>query len=181
MGSGKGTIVKLLQEMGYKSFKYSDVIREELKTRGIKETRNTLQDVGNDLREKHGAYVLSQRLVDIIKKCKIPLAVVDGVRNPKEVIFLRQNLDDFILLGITASPDTRFKLIKQRNRPSDPKTRAEFDRLEKRDRGEGEGEYGQQVQACLSMADIIIENEGTVEELKNKFQKVLPSKQRKKQ
>jgi len=169
MGSGKGTIVKLLQEKGYKSFKYSDVIRDELKIRQIKETRKSLQDIGDDLRKKYGLYILSEMLSIKIKEQGVQFAIVDGVRNPGEVIYLRQNLDNFKLIGLIASANTRFNLIRERNRPSDLKTRAEFDILEKRDRGEGESKCGQQVQACLDMADIIIENEGTVEELKANF------------
>jgi len=165
MGCGKGTVVKLLRAKGYKSFKYSDVIRDELKLRGLNETRKCLQDVGNELRKKYGSYVLSERLVNKIKKEAIQLAVVDGIRNPGEIVYLRQNLSNFKLVGISSSPDTRFILIKKRNRAADPKTREEFNILEERDRGKGEGKHGQQVQACLMMADILIENEGTVEEL----------------
>jgi len=35
------------------------------------------------------------------------------------------------------------------------------------------GEYKQQVQACLDLADIVIENTGSVEELEEKLEEIL--------
>ncbi len=169
MCSGKGTVVKLLKKKGYICFVYSDIIRDELKSRGMKETRENLQDVGNELRKTYGNHILSERLVNKIIDQEVKLAVVDGIRNPGEIHYLQQNLDDFTLIGITASADTRFRLSQLRGGLSDPKTRKEFDILEKRDRGVGEDKHGQQVQACLDMADVVIENNDTLQNLKEKL------------
>ena len=95
--------------------------------------------------------------------------MIDGIRNPGEVDFLRQQFgDDFKLIAIDAQQQVRFERVVKRNRDIDPKTWEEFVAADERDQGKAQPEYGQQVRKCIEMADIVLQNDGSLEELKKK-------------
>ncbi|KKP67910.1 MAG: hypothetical protein UR63_C0007G0020, partial [Candidatus Roizmanbacteria bacterium GW2011_GWC2_35_12] len=58
---GKGVLVDyLIKKLDFKSFSLSSILHIELQKKGIKEfTRKTLQDMGDDLRHRHGDEVLA--------------------------------------------------------------------------------------------------------------------------
>lgn len=175
MGSGKGEIVKLLKLKDFKYISLSDLVRAEAAKRKIARTRGNLQNLGNELRKKFGMRVLGQKVREKIEKESTRRGkavkqnwVIDGIRHPAEIAELRK-LKDFYLIGVTARPETLMKRIIGRGRKSD--VRLEKDILEKikREIGQGEPEEGQQVKKCLDLADFLIINEGTLKELKKKF------------
>lgn len=172
-GAGKGTLANILQSRGYVSYVLSDFIKETIIQRGMKVTRKRLQDVGNELRKKHGGEILAKKLTERIAKDSSKLVVIDGIRNPTELKYIKIYFTKCVIIGIDASPNTRFKLTKARNKPSDPDTREVFSKLEQRDRGIGENSYGQQVQKCLSMADHMLKNEGSIADLEESLNQVL--------
>jgi dephospho-CoA kinase len=159
IASGKGVVADLLRERGFFYLSLSDRVREEAKRRGVPEERETLQNIGNELRLREGNDVLARRTADIIGTVSSSNVVIDGIRNPAEIEYLRERFEARII-GVIASADVRFQLMQRRKRPSDPETREVFDRLEQRDRGVGEEDHGQQVEACLNLADVTVENPG---------------------
>jgi dephospho-CoA kinase len=173
LGSGKGTVSDFLHQKGYKIYVFSDVIKKELRKEGREITRENMQDKGNELREEFGANIIAKKIAENIISDSAELAIADGARNPEEIIYLKNHFKNYFTIGVTASADTRFKLIKSRNKSFDRMDREVFDKLERRGRGEGETKSGQQEERCLELADYIIENEGTVEELEAKVRKVL--------
>src|SRR3990167_8502152 len=62
----KGVLVDyLIKKLGFTSFSLSLILHEELKNRNIKEfTRETLQNVGDDLRRSYGNDVLARRAIE---------------------------------------------------------------------------------------------------------------------
>jgi len=96
-GAGKGEVAAYFEKKGYAYFSLSDLIREELLKKGKEVTRNNLIKMGNQFREK-GGYDILARLV--MKKVK-GKAVIDSIRNPKEVEYLRKQ-KSFILLAVDA-------------------------------------------------------------------------------
>jgi dephospho-CoA kinase len=172
LSSGKGTVTDYLSEKGFKTHVFSDIIKDEINKTGQEVTRELLQNVGNALRQKHGHDVLAKRLVKKIEIENHNKVVVDGIRNTGELELLN-NTFNCLIIGITASPNIRYKYIVERARTSDPISRKEFDRLEKRDRGHGEDVHGQQVDMCLELADHLIINEGTLEELFHSIETII--------
>lgn len=173
LASGKGAVIDVLKEKGYICLSLSDVVREHAKEWGLELTRKNLQDVGDSLRQKFGSSILAELAASHIQKNSEQKYIIDGVRNPAELTYLKSHFDIFTL-GITASPEKRFSLMKLRNRQWDPQTKEEFDELEARDRGIGQESYGQQVQKCLDMADMVIDNNGTLSELQESIGYFLP-------
>jgi dephospho-CoA kinase len=171
IASGKGTICSFLQTKGFFVYTLSDIIREELARRSQEETRQTLQAIGSELRKTFGAPILAQRAADHIVHQQHQNNVIDGIRNPAELRFLKDTHQSLIL-GITAPLDRRFEFMRMRNRASDPSTFEEFMKHEKVD-NESPDSHQQQVAACLILADVVIENTGTIDELQQKVWQVI--------
>jgi len=165
-GSGKGEAAAYFQKRGYKYFSLSDLIREELQKRGKQPTRDNLIKIGNKLREKSGADILA-RLV--MKKVK-GKAVIDSIRNPKEVEYLRKQ-GGFIFLAVDAPVELRYERVKKRGREESASTLREFIQKEKEEMTECE--KGQQLQRCMDMADLVIINDGSLEDLYQKLEEIL--------
>jgi dephospho-CoA kinase len=170
IASGKSVLVEMLIEKGFVYHRLSDEVRDEAKKVGVAIERKALQDLGNAMREKFGNGYWAERLSKRMEQGKN--YVIDGIRNPGEVDFLRK-MGNFVLVGVNAPVEKRFQWILARNKDSDPKTLEEVKAMESRDRGVGEAEHGQQSLKCFDMADVYVMNDGTFEELAKKFSELL--------
>ncbi len=170
LAAGKGVVSDYLKEEGFIYLSHSDELRELLKERGIEITRKNLQDEGNKLREKEGGDALTKRIKKKIKSKKYNDFIVDSIRNPAEVKSLRE-LKNFFLVVVDAPQKKRFKRIKERNRENDPQTWGDFVKVDKRDQEE-DNENGQQVKKCMEMADFKLINDGSLEEVRKKINKL---------
>ncbi len=163
---GKGSVGEILQNQGYKFYSLSDVIREELKKREIEETRENLQNLGNELREKNGPNYLAETIAKKIKEDKKAGQmnfVVDSIRNPSEVEELRKS-KDFILLGVNAPIETRYERIAKRGRLENAQNLQEFIIMEKRENSENPKQL--QLNNVYKMADKYVYNDNTLDDLK---------------
>lgn len=169
MVCGKRTIAQYLRDKGFKVLTFSsDVIDEELKKINIPITRKSQQDLGNEIRKKEGSGGLAKRL--ILKMEPGKNYVLDGVRNPGEVLELRK-LKDFILIAIDCPQKLRFQRLIHRSMFRDAKTWEEFLKDDKRDFDDGIPS-GLQITKCMEMADYTIINDSSLEEFKKRFDKV---------
>lgn len=169
MGCGKGEIVNILERFGFKYITLSTIVREETRARGLPEEREQLMEVGNDMRKLEGAGVLAKRVIKKIEESGYDKWVVDGIRNPAEIEEIKK-VEDSYVVGVNANRELLIERILSRNRESDAKVRSEVLRKIEREWGNDEPEDGQQVGRCMEMTDILIDNEGTLEELAAKFE-----------
>jgi dCMP deaminase len=167
--SGKGEAARYLQKKSFYYFSLSDVIRDEIRRRGDEPTRERLIIVGNELRQRHGASVLAERILAKIEDDKH--YIIDSIRNPSEVEAFRE-AKHFKLIRIEAPPEVRFKRIVSRQRESDPKTFDEFVELENRE-AEGDDTSQNLVKVEL-MADHTLTNAGALEKLHTQIDELLP-------
>ena len=125
---------------------------------------------GNDIKqEEKNLGILSKK---IIEKAKTDKVVADGVRNPDEIREFKKRKDAYVI-AVTASQRVRFKRMKMRGREGDPTGFREFKRL---DNIENRGvTKGQEINNCIKIADYVIENIGTLDELKKKVDEILES------
>jgi dephospho-CoA kinase len=150
--AGKGEVAAFLASRGFRLHSLSDVVREEAAARGLAPLREHLIRIGNELRAEGGAGVLARRLLPRIGSRD----VVDSIRNPAEVEVLRR-LDGFVLLGVRASTEVRFRRSLDRKRPGDPRTLEEFRAREEQENRANP--TGQQLDATFALADRVVENE----------------------
>ena len=165
-GSGKGEVAAYFKKKGYAYFSLSDLIREELQKNGKKLTRDNLIEKGNELRDTHGPDILAQQARKKVKG----KAVIDSIRNPFEVEYLRID-KEFILLAIDAPVELRYERVKKRGRQESASTLQEF--IKKEEEEMTGSEKRQQLRRCMKMADFVIFNDGTLEDFQLKLEEIL--------
>ncbi|MFH1282820.1 MAG: AAA family ATPase [bacterium] len=175
-GSGKGEAAAFLRENGFEYTSLSDALRKELNEKGIAITRENLISVGQQLRSKYGAQVLARRVLEKLVPSKN--YVVDSFRHPNEVLEFRKN-KDFYLWRIEADDKIRFERCARRGREEEPINFERFIEVEKLEFNKGELNKQDLIQT-LEMADVIINNNSTIEELHEKAKKELEKKDIKK-
>lgn len=168
-GSGKGEIVRFLENRSFYSLSLSDVIREELKRRAKSETREEMISLGNALRREEGSDALVKRIQNKLSPDRNH--VVDSIRHPDEVLALRRMRQKFLLLWVDAEPSTRLARINRRSRAGDPKDLEGLTSYEKREKAD-DGPT-QQLGQVRELADRVIVNDGSIEELHEKVRDAL--------
>lgn len=168
IASGKGEVVKFLENKGFDYSTISNAVREEAKKRGMEITRSNLQDLGNEIRQKEGAGGWIKKILENFDLNKN--LIIDGIRNPGEIEELRKK-KDFFLISIDAPKKIRFERVLKRAKPSDPNTWEGFLEIDNRDFGE-KNPLGQQVGECMALSDFQIFNDSSVEELNKKIREV---------
>ncbi len=133
-------------------------MREEGRLRGLEPTRENLIRIGNELREQAGPGALAERVLSRLTS----RAVVDSIRNPAEVEVLRR-LETFLLIGIRSSVEMRFRRSLERARPGDPGSLEQFKRREAQENSDDPN--AQQLGAAIALADHVLPNHDTREEL----------------
>jgi dephospho-CoA kinase len=171
IGSGKEVVKEaLVKNFSCYSVALSSVIKTQMKK---KADRKSLQDMGNELRKKYGNFILAKLATDYMQRDK-EIIIVDGIRNPGEVDYLKKTFGNkFLLIAVDAPRELRWERIKARAREGDPKTWEEFLEVDERDQGVGEPLYGQRVRDCIQMADFLLINDGTPEEINEKVLKIV--------
>ncbi len=171
LGAGKGTIVDYLKEhRGFKHFSARDFITREVIKRGLSVNRDTLTETANDLRKNFSPqYVIEQLYYEAQKEGGD--AVIESVRTPGEVVFLRQQ-PRFYLFAVDADPKKRFGRIKKRGSATDHIDFETFLANEKREMTTTDPNK-QNLGKCIKMADFVFYNDGTMEDLFRQVEEVL--------
>ena len=169
-GSGKTAVSEYLISRGFEYHSLSDAIREEIRKRGLQITREVLIDVGNELREKFGPGILAERILPSLESGQN--YVIDSIRNPQEVDVLRSR-SDFTLLALEADQATRFERSRRRGRENAAQTLSQFAEEEAREL-DSDNPARQQLNATRQKADLIVTNDGTLEELHRRLDALLP-------
>lgn len=167
--SGKGEVANYLKSKGFLYYSLSDVIRDKATKRNIEHSRYNLIKLGNELREKFGADYLAKQINNKIKQQlkinKNQNFIIDSIRSPYEAKEFMKN-KDFILIGIDASIEIRFKRLLARNRVGDAKTLEEFKQQEQKENLKND--TNQQLDKTFELAQEIIINDSTLAELHRK-------------
>jgi len=171
-GSGKGEVVRFLEARSFYALSLSDVIRDELRARGLEETRERMIATGRELRAAEGPGALAARLARRLVADRN--YVIDSVRHPAEVETLRALTGRFRLLWVEADEGLRLERIRARARPGDAQTLADLRRLEARELG-SEDPAAQQLVAVREIADATVRNDGSLAELHHALQQILAS------
>ena len=132
-GSGKSVVREIAEELGIPVLVMGDVIREEVKRRGLKEEAKSYDLVMKDIRAKLSDKIVAERIAKKLNSLKADTAFIDGVRSFEEVKYFRSIAEDVHILALLSPFEIRLKRLSSRNRLGDPKTKKE---LEERDEAE---------------------------------------------
>jgi dCMP deaminase len=168
--AGKGMAAEFLKSRGFAYYSLSDVIREEVKSRGLPLTRDALIATGRELRAKHGTGYLAEQILQRLEPGQN--YVVDSFRHEDEVAVFRK-ASEFHLLAVRADPRIRFERIKSRGRESDPQTFEAFLDLEQKESTSLQAE-GQNLTATEAVADHAIDNDGPLPDFHAKLAALIP-------
>jgi dephospho-CoA kinase len=160
-GAGKAEVSRTAAELNFQLVVMGDIVREETKKAGLDPTPENVGHVMLQLREREGLQVIARRCIPIIQALPSRAVIVDGLRSQAEVHVLRETFSGFKVLCVHASPETRFRRLFGRGRSDDP---ANWKAFEERD----ERELSVGIASVIALADFLIVNEGTKNQLKTK-------------
>ncbi|MEM2203102.1 MAG: AAA family ATPase [Sulfolobales archaeon] len=171
-GSGKSIFSETAREMGFEVYVMGDVVRRELVRRGLPITRSNMAMVAVELRKIYGDDFVAKMTVGEVfssrggpEGCRY--VVIDGSRSLREIEVFRKSFSEVIIVGIHASPKTRFARLSSRGREGDPKSWEEFAARDSLELSLGLG-------GVIAMADIMIVNDGIdIQEFRRRAVEVL--------
>lgn len=188
-GAGCSTVAKDLSEQwGWRRYSLTETMREiapelldPIDTRNLTspQFRSYQQDIGNEIRNRN-TYAIPAKVVGEIKddeEHNKSLAssniVIDGIRNPSEIIYLQDTFVHFFIVAVFAP----FNLRWERKKDDYKGNQSEFERDDEKDSGEFEPKWGQKVQLCVDRSDILINNANQFDEpgIKSEFQNKIDS------
>jgi len=162
-GAGKGEVVNILRDQkGLPVVRMGDMVWEFVQAQGLPLEPKVVGEVANSERQLHGNDIWAKRCV---KKVNDLLSsghrhvIIDGVRTRSEIDTFKSSFKhDFYVIAIFASLKTRYERITARKRADDTQTREDFDKRDKRELSWGLGDV-------ISMSDVMLINEGKLQEL----------------
>jgi len=167
-GSGKTEVAKVFEMEGFKRVRFGDITDEEIRKRGLEMNEKNERFVRQQLRDEHGmsAYAkLNAPRIDIALKSSG--VVVDGLYSWEEYTLLKSRYDDLHVVAVWSSPETRYRRLTTRiGRPLMREEAASRDIAEIENINKG---------GPIAMADFVIVNESSLEDLEEKAKGVISS------
>lgn len=164
-GSGKTTLADLLRDRGYSVFTMGDVIRQEVRMRNLPPTQESLGSMAEEIRRSGGDAAVAKKCVPLIIGEPNNKVALDGIRSLDEVYAFEEAFDTY-MVAVHASPETRYKRLKNRGRSDDPTNRQVFRERDHRELSFGMGD-------AIAMSNYIITNENGVDYLERSLDTLL--------
>ncbi|MFT4343920.1 MAG: AAA family ATPase [Candidatus Woesearchaeota archaeon] len=169
-GAGKGVVVEYLSKKGFTHFSVRAFLTEEITKRKLPLNRDSMIEVANDLRQKHGpSYIIEQLYMQALQSGKP--SIIESIRAVGEVSALREK-PHFILLAIDADQQVRYQRITSRGNETDSVTFEAFALQEEKEM-KNDDMYKQNVALCMKMADYHIDNNSTFEALHEQIDSII--------
>ncbi len=170
LGAGKGTVVEYLKQKGFDHYSSSDILREISKERGVVDTRENLSALADELQKKLLGGIL-QESYERAKRIGSENFILEAIHRVGEATYLHSV--GGVLIGVDADIRVRYeRIIKRKEGTKDNVTFEQFVNDTERE-DEGQTGKGPHIRAVLKMADYIVENNGTLEELHAQIEEVL--------
>lgn len=164
--SGKGEFSRIAKDMNIPVAVMGDVIRKSVTDAGLKLSDKNLGEMSRCLRQGMGMDAIAKLIIPVIENINSEVVLVDGIRGDSEVETFIKHFKNFNLIAVESSFETRLNRLSERGRPDD---QADEQGLRQRD----ERESGWGLLKAMSMADYVLENEGTIAEFEDKVKKLL--------
>lgn len=160
IGCGKDTAVNYFKDRhSAATLKFSAVLRDILSRLYLDVSRENLQKLSTILRENFGQDIFSKVVARDVDNSKAKIIVIDGVRRQTDLENLK-SLPGFKLIYIEADAAKRYERILKRAENAGDQTKT-FNEFQK----EGQAESENQIRELREMADVIINNNGSMDDL----------------
>ena len=166
--SGKTEAVQIAKEMGIPVIRMGDMVWEEVKNRRLELNEKNVGTIANQMREEYGMDIWARRTLEKIRLIgESESIVIDGIRNIEEIDAFRRELGgDFVVIAVETSYEIRQKRALNRSRKDDSN---DVEKIKERDRRELRWGLG----VVIASADVVVSNEGGIEEFRDKVRKIL--------
>lgn len=158
LGAGKGTVVEYLKEKGFGHYSTSGMFKAILESQNQTANREAYTWLGDAFRTLGPAGPI-QIQYEIAKHDQSDV-IIESIHDVPEAEFLKRQ--GAVLLGVDISLETRYQRISQRGSEKDDVTFEEFKAIALHEE-EGGGKHN--IRSVIGMADHVIMNDGSIEEL----------------
>lgn len=163
LAAGKTTTAEYFKARGYHYGRYSQVVAAILREKGIQVTRETLQNLGEELHNSPGQLWLGHQLIGMLPKEGD--IVIDGIRFPEDRALLVETFGPaFYHIHLQASPKIRRHRFMQREDTSVSFEKADAHHVES------------SVKSLSKLADAVIRNESNLKGLEKEIEKLFVAK-----
>ena len=162
-GAGKEEFLLAASDSGIPFLRMGDIVREFHAKRSDEDKDLSVGQLANLDRQRYGFDIWAKRAME---KMYGDIFMIDGCRSMDEVRAYRNISDDVNIVGIFASPATRYDRLVKRGRDDAPKNIEEFQARDTRELGWGLGE-------TMALADYMIINESSLEDFKRDVKKLM--------
>jgi dephospho-CoA kinase len=166
--SGKSEAVKIAKEMNIPVFRIGDMVWKEVENRRLELNEKNVGTIADQMRKEYGMDIWARRTLEKIRLIgESESIVIDGIRNIEEIDAFRRELGgSFVVIAVEATYEIRQKRALKRSRKDDSKN---VEKIKERDRRELRWGLG----VVIASADVVVSNEGGIEEFRDKVRKIL--------
>ena len=162
-GAGKEEFLLAASDSGIPFLRMGDIVREFHAKRSEEDKDLSVGQLANLDRQRYGFDIWAKRAME---KMYGDIFMIDGCRSMDEVRAYRNISDDVNIVGIFASPKTRYDRLVKRGRDDAPSNIEEFQARDTRELGWGLGE-------TMALADFMIINESSLDYFKRDVKKLM--------
>lgn len=153
-GAGKEEFLNVAVGRGIPFIRMGDLVREAYPNRGPEDESLDVGQFATAERDRHGYNIWAKRALE---RMYGDMFLVDGCRSLDEVKAYRGLTKDVFIVAIHSSPSIRYERLVKRGRDDAPRNIEEFEARDSR-----EIDWG--LADLIVLSDILLVNEGTVEE-----------------
>jgi dephospho-CoA kinase len=163
IGAGKGTVVEyLVKQKGFTHYSVRAFLSEEIIRRGMPVNRDSTTLVANEFRAKYGPAYIAEELLRQAKATG-GNSVIESLRSVGEVEMVKSQPEAYVL-AVDADVKLRYERILARKSALDYVSFEEFLAHEKREMTSNDPTK-QNLSGCIKLADVLLMNNGSMEEL----------------
>jgi dephospho-CoA kinase len=169
IGSGKGTAVAYLKSKGFSHYSSSAALKEILAERGLPATRDHFSPLAQEIRAADEAGVpklAHKRMLEEVPDH----AIFEALHSVGEAEFVRSI--GGVIIGVDADPHVRYERSVGRGEEKDQVTFEEFLKHSRREDEGAEGS-GHNIREVINMADAVVQNDGSLEDLHRQLDAIL--------
>ncbi len=159
----------MTEKYGASAVKFSDTLRDLLKTLDLPESRENIQKISTSVRNLFGEDILARAVAKRAKNINSDIVVIDGIRRLEDLKYLSEN-PTFKLAAISADIKTRYERIIKRDENSDDKNKT-FEAFV----ADHNYETEVTIKDVEEKAEIAINNDGPIENLYSQLDAIVIS------
>jgi len=168
LASGKAVCQKYIStKYESDSFRFSTALRDILSRLYLPISRENLQNLSLDLRNRFGGNILEEVIAQDVQNSDKAVVIIDGIRRLDDIVNLK-NLPNFHLISIDAKPETRYKRMKLRNENAGDAEKSYEEFLEDNNR-----EAELQIPEVMASAKFHLDNNGDLDALYLQIDKII--------